>query len=51
MDDDDDAAKVVMEGFLCPICRADLRSAARLLTHFQDDHSEEQDVLKPFKGI
>lgn len=40
----------VKEGFLCPICHNDLRSPNSLISHFQDLHSEEQDVLKSIKG-
>lgn len=40
----------IKEGFLCPICHKDLRSPNNLITHFQDLHSEEQDILKSIKG-
>lgn len=40
----------VKEGFLCPICHKDMRSPNNLITHFQDLHSEEQDILKSIKG-
>ncbi|XP_075229149.1 rabenosyn-5 [Lycorma delicatula] len=49
MADGENAA--VMEGFLCPICKADLGTYGRLVTHFQDAHSEEQDLLKSFKDL
>lgn len=41
----------MMEGFLCPICHKDMRSPNNLIFHFQDTHSEEQDILKSIKGI
>ncbi|XP_030759520.1 rabenosyn-5 [Sitophilus oryzae] len=41
----------IQEGFLCPICLKDMRSPNNLITHFQDLHSEEQDILKSIKGI
>lgn len=39
----------ILEGFLCPICKADLGTAIQLHTHFQE-HTEDQDVLKSLKG-
>ncbi|XP_037937045.1 rabenosyn-5 [Teleopsis dalmanni] len=42
----------ILEGFLCPICRADLKSSEVLLEHFERYHAEEQDALKSiFKDI
>ncbi|CAH2086105.1 unnamed protein product [Euphydryas editha] len=41
----------VLEGFLCPICKADLKSASQLTSHFESLHQEEQDVLKSLKDI
>ncbi|CAG9813811.1 unnamed protein product [Phaedon cochleariae] len=41
----------IQEGFLCPICHKDLRSANNLITHFQDLHSEEKDILRSIKDI
>ncbi|RZF35179.1 hypothetical protein LSTR_LSTR012384 [Laodelphax striatellus] len=43
--------KAVMEGFLCPICKADLGTPDQLVTHFQNEHSEDQDLLKSFKDL
>lgn len=40
----------VLEGFICPICKSDLGDASKLLFHFEDVHSEEQDFIKSFKG-
>lgn len=40
----------ILEGFLCPICKADLKTLNRLKTHFQEQHPEDQDVLKSLKG-
>lgn len=40
----------IREGFICPICHKNLQSARRLLVHFEDLHSEEQDVLKSLRG-
>lgn len=39
----------IQEGFLCPICHKDLRSPQKLIAHFQDLHSEEQDILKSIR--
>ncbi|CAG9856769.1 unnamed protein product [Phyllotreta striolata] len=44
-------ADSIQEGFLCPICHKDLRSANNLISHFQDLHSEEKDLLSSIKGI
>lgn len=41
----------ILEGFLCPICKADLKSASQLTNHFESLHSEEQDVLRSLKEI
>lgn len=41
----------VLEGFLCPICKEDLKAPERLTAHFESSHSEEQDLLKSFKDI
>ncbi|CAH0604937.1 unnamed protein product [Chrysodeixis includens] len=41
----------ILEGFLCPICKADLKSASQLTSHFESLHSEEQDVLRSLKEI
>ena len=41
----------ILEGFLCPICKADLGTALQLHNHFQDEHTEDQDVLKSLKGV
>ncbi|KRT84930.1 hypothetical protein AMK59_2502, partial [Oryctes borbonicus] len=41
----------IREGFICPICHKNLQSARRLVTHFEDLHSEEQDVLKSLKEL
>ncbi|XP_039286932.1 rabenosyn-5 isoform X2 [Nilaparvata lugens] len=46
-----DDEKAVMEGFLCPICKADLGTPDQLVTHFQNEHSEDQDLLKSFKDL
>ncbi|KAK9873914.1 hypothetical protein WA026_002266 [Henosepilachna vigintioctopunctata] len=44
-------ANPIQEGFLCPICHKDLRSPKKLINHFQDLHSEEQDILKSIKDF
>lgn len=41
----------ILEGFLCPICKADLKSASQLTNHFESLHQEDQDVLKSLKDI
>lgn len=41
----------IKEGFLCPICHKDMQLPNNLILHFQDVHSEEQDILKSIKGI
>lgn len=51
-DDDDDNANV-LEGFLCPMCKEDLKSPDRLTVHFENVHSDDadQDFLKSFKDM
>ncbi|CAH4037166.1 rabenosyn-5 [Pieris brassicae] len=41
----------ILEGFLCPICKADLKSASQLTSHFETQHEEEQDLLRSLKDI
>lgn len=41
----------ILEGFLCPICKADLKSASQLTSHFESLHSEDQDVLRSLKDV
>ncbi|XP_054727201.1 rabenosyn-5 [Anastrepha obliqua] len=49
---DDDESDEILEGFLCPICREDLKSAEFLTVHFERSHAEQQDALKSvFKDI
>lgn len=50
-DDDDDVN--VLEGFLCPICKEDLKSPDRLTIHFDNVHSDDTDAdfIKSFKDI
>lgn len=49
--DDSDAGEF-LEGFLCPICKEDLKSPDRLTAHFDSVHSDDdQDLLKSFKEI
>jgi len=46
------ASDEILEGFLCPICRADLKSIDFLTQHFARQHAEEEDALKSvFKDI
>lgn len=47
-DDKDD----VLEGFLCPICKEDLKAPERLTAHVETAHSDQdQDLLKSFKDM
>ncbi|XP_017485044.1 PREDICTED: rabenosyn-5 [Rhagoletis zephyria] len=49
---DDYESDEILEGFLCPICREDLKSAEFLTVHFERAHAEQQDALKSvFKDI
>ena len=41
----------VLEGFLCPICVVDLKTAVQLNSHFQEQHSDDQDLFKSVKGV
>lgn len=47
----DDDREVVMEGFLCPICKANFLSPDRLTAHFDTHSEDDQDLLKSFKDI
>ncbi|XKL65155.1 hypothetical protein PGB90_005241 [Kerria lacca] len=39
------------EGFLCPICKIDLKTMTKLHSHFHEEHSEDIDIKKIFKGV
>jgi len=39
----------VLEGFLCPICMKDYVSPSQLLSHFEDFHGEDKDILKQLR--
>ncbi|CAH0391170.1 unnamed protein product [Bemisia tabaci] len=41
----------VLFGFICPNCKTDLGNATELLKHYEEEHSEEQDILKSLKDI
>ncbi|XP_050424363.1 rabenosyn-5 [Adelges cooleyi] len=42
---------IVLEGFLCPICKVDYGIDLKLFLHFQEAHSEDQDLVKSFKDL
>lgn len=46
-----DGGEEVMEGFLCPICKANFQSPDRLTAHFDTHSEDDQDLLKSFKDI
>lgn len=46
-----DDREEVMEGFLCPICKANFQSPDRLTAHFDTHSEDDQDLLKSFKDI
>ena len=41
----------IKEGFLCPMCLKDLRSASLLRKHFEDSHSDDKDTLRHIRGM
>lgn len=41
----------IKEGFLCPICLKDMRSASLLQKHFEDVHSDDKDTLRQIRGM
>lgn len=41
----------ILEGFICPICKKDLVTALFLSTHFQEEHNDDQDVLRSLKDL
>lgn len=47
----DDDREEVMEGFLCPICKANFPSPDRLTAHFDTHSEDDQDLLKSFKEM
>lgn len=44
------AVSEIREGFLCPICMQDLGTVVQLQSHFEEEHSEDKDVLDHLKG-
>lgn len=46
-----DDTEQILEGFLCPICKTDLKTPDRLTSHVEKEHEQEQDLLKSFKDI
>ncbi|KAJ6638304.1 Rabenosyn-5, partial [Pseudolycoriella hygida] len=48
---DSDSNDQILEGFLCPICKLDLKTPDLLTTHVENSHSEDQDLLKSFKDM
>ena len=47
----EDEDNEILEGFLCPICKSDLKTPEKLTNHVEQEHSEEQDLLKSLKEI
>ncbi|XP_070506438.1 rabenosyn-5 [Chironomus tepperi] len=41
----------IIEGFICPICKSDEKTAEDLLRHFEDEHSEEKDLISTFRDV
>ena len=41
----------IKEGFLCPMCLKDLRSASPLQKHFEESHSDDKDTLRQIRGM
>lgn len=46
-----DSQESVMEGFLCPICIADLKSPAELSAHFEIAHADDKVVYQQLKSV
>lgn len=46
-DDDNE----ILEGFICPICREDLKSLEFLISHFEKQHPEDDDLKRTFREI
>lgn len=46
-----DDMEPILEGFLCPVCKADLKTPERLTIHVEKEHVEEQDLLKSLKDM
>lgn len=41
----------IIEGFICPICKSDEKNVESLLKHFEDEHSEEKDLISTFRDV
>ena len=44
-------ADEIKEGFICPMCLKDLRSASILQKHFEESHSDDKDTLRQIRGM
>ena len=41
-----------LEGFICPMCMADLKGENQLIVHFDEKHSrEDPEIVKSFKEL
>lgn len=49
--DENEAGGEILEGFICPICREDLKSLEFLHDHFEKSHAEDDDLKTMFKEI
>ncbi|KAM7346866.1 rabenosyn-5 [Cochliomyia hominivorax] len=49
--DESDVDGEILEGFICPICREDLKSLEFLTDHFDKSHAEDDDLKTLFKEI
>ncbi|XP_037819904.1 rabenosyn-5 [Lucilia sericata] len=49
--DESDIDGAILEGFICPICREDLKSLEFLTDHFDKAHAEDDDLRTLFKDI
>ncbi|KAG5675869.1 hypothetical protein PVAND_005737 [Polypedilum vanderplanki] len=41
----------IKEGFICPICKSDEKNIEVLLKHFDEQHSEEKDLITTFRDV
>ncbi|KAI8127980.1 Rabenosyn-5 [Lucilia cuprina] len=49
--DESDIDGAILEGFICPMCREDLKSLEFLTDHFDKAHAEDDDLRTLFKDI
>lgn len=46
-----DDGSEIMEGFICPFCMTDQKKYEKLLEHFDEQHSDDKDLISQFRDV